>query len=38
MSEGTNPRRPRGPALGQIAALAFVVAIFCLVSFVVFGA
>jgi len=38
MSEGTNPRRKEGPALGLIAALAFVVAIFCLVSFVVFGA
>jgi len=38
MGEETHPPRPRGPALGLIAALAFAVAILCLVSLVVFGA
>jgi hypothetical protein len=38
MNEGTTPPNPQGPALGLIAALAFAVAILCLVSFVVFGA
>jgi len=38
MSEGTETPNPPGPALGLIAALAFAVAILCLVSFVVFGA
>ncbi len=38
MSEETNGPDPQRPALGLIAALAFGVAILCLVSFVVFGA
>ncbi len=38
MSDGTEPPNPRGATLGLIAALAFAIAILCLVSFVVFGA
>jgi len=38
MTDETQSPHPQGPVLGLIAALAFGVAILCLVSFVVFGA